>query len=294
MFGNLTPPPLPSLNALRAFEAMARAGSATRAAEELRVTHSAVSRQVKALEASLGLRLFDGPRHRLKLTPAGAQLQQGLGEGFDRIAAAVRGVRAHSDQLIVAVHASLSVKWLIPRLPRFAAAHPDVALELIELAPAATHHRDAHAILRIRYGDAPDAADALPIMPTWVGPVTAAAVGGDWRQLPRLVSRTHAAAWSEWQGGAGRALPPAATRSFAHLHVTLEAAAAGMGVAMLPWALVADDVAAGRLVAVDRFVPTGAVVALTTGDGAPPRAMRAFSRWLVTEGAAFPLPDDAC
>ena len=72
MSGNLTP--LPSLNALRAFEAMARTGAATRAARELGVTHGAVSRQVKALEAALGVRLFQGPRHRLELTEAGRAL----------------------------------------------------------------------------------------------------------------------------------------------------------------------------------------------------------------------------
>ena len=74
MFENLTPP-LPSLNALRAFEAMARNRRATLAAEELHVTHSAVSRQVKALEQSLGVRLFTGPKHHQDQTPPGRELQ---------------------------------------------------------------------------------------------------------------------------------------------------------------------------------------------------------------------------
>lgn len=290
MFENLTARALPSLNALRAFEAMARTGSATRAAEELNVTHSAVSRQVKALEASLDLRLFTGPRHRLTLTPAGAELLGGLTEGFDRIAAAVLGVRSHSDHLMIAVHSSLSVKWLIPRLSRFAAANPGIGIELIELAPAATGHRDAHATLRIRNGDTLDQPGVTPIMPSLVGPVIAASLAGDWERLPRLISRTHVAAWEEWEACGGRALPPAPVRSFAHLHVTLDAAAAGLGVAVLPWAVVADDVAAGRLVAVDRFVPTDAAVALAASDREPSRALRRFTAWLVEEGAATPLP----
>ena len=97
MFDNLTPGPLPSLNALRAFEAMARTGRATLAAEELNVTHSAVSRQVKALEAALGVRLFQGPKHRLTLTQAGQDLAPALTAAFDRIAGAVRSLRSDGE-----------------------------------------------------------------------------------------------------------------------------------------------------------------------------------------------------
>lgn len=104
MFENLTPRgSLPSLNGLRAFEAMGRTGSATRAAAELHVTHSAVSRQVKALEAALGVRLFEGPKHRLRLTEAGQTLLAGLTSGFDTLAAAVRQVRER-ETVRLAVH----------------------------------------------------------------------------------------------------------------------------------------------------------------------------------------------
>src|SRR3954462_15593788 len=134
MFENLTSEPLPSLNALRAFEAMARTGRVTLAAEELHVTHSAVSRQVKALERTLGVQLFAGPKNRLELTAAGRELLPPLSEAFDQIAAAVRRTRTGAEDLHVAVNASLSVKWLIPRLPRFQAAHPEIRLNLSELA----------------------------------------------------------------------------------------------------------------------------------------------------------------
>src|ERR1700749_3337971 len=126
MFDNLTSGALPSLNALRAFEAMARTGRATLADEELSVTHSAVSRQVKALEAALGVRLFQGPKHRLELTAAGRQLAPALGRAFDEIAAAVRNVRSEGEDLHVAVNASVSAKWLIPSLPDFARRHPPI------------------------------------------------------------------------------------------------------------------------------------------------------------------------
>src|SRR5512139_3894405 len=115
MFQNLTNRPLPSLN-------------------ELRVTPSAVSRQVKALELGLGVRLLSGPKHRLELTAAGRELAPALTDAFDRIEAAVGRTRSGGEDLHVAVNASLSVKWLIPRLSRFQAAHPDIRLQLSELA----------------------------------------------------------------------------------------------------------------------------------------------------------------
>ena len=110
MFENLTPrTALPSLNALRAFEAMGRTGSATRAAAELNVTHSAISRQVKALEAAVGVRLFEGPKHQLRLTVRGEALRTGLGAGFDTLTEAVRAVR-DAAEVHLAIHQSLAVK----------------------------------------------------------------------------------------------------------------------------------------------------------------------------------------
>src|ERR1700712_2923570 len=170
MFDNLTSP-LPSLNALRAFEAMARNRRVTLAADELHVTHSAVSRQVKALEAALGVRLFTGPKHRLTLTPAGQALLPALTHAFDEIAAAVRNLRSDGEDLHLAVNASLSVKWLIPRLADFGARHPEIRLHLEELAPQATSHRGAQAVVRI----APAARLADPLAtafaPNHTGPV---------------------------------------------------------------------------------------------------------------------------
>src|SRR4051794_29472680 len=148
MFDNLTSGALPSLNALRAFEAMARTGRATLAAEELNVTHSAVSRQVKALEAALGVRLFQGPKHRLTLTTAGQELLPALTGAFDEIAAAVRRLKSDGEDLHLAVNASLAVKWLIPRMADFSGRHPEIRLHLEELPSQAMTHRGAQALVR--------------------------------------------------------------------------------------------------------------------------------------------------
>ena len=286
--------PAPSLNALRAFEAMARTGRAIAAAEELHVTHSAVSRQVKALEAALGVKLFSGPKHRLELTPAGRELAPALGRAFDEIAAAVGQVRTDGDDLRLAVNASLSVKWLIPRLTDFQSRWPQVRLDIEELAPHATSHRGAQAVVRIVQSSR--LADPLvtPFMPNHTGPVMTPSLAlrfeGDPLAAPRLVAQSHPLGWAIWAELAGAELPSAPERPFAHLHFAMDAALAGLGSAVLPWPLVAEEVAAGRLVAPFGFRRAESAFALLAAPGADTRALRLFRDWLVAEGAKTPEP----
>ena len=294
MFGNLTSKALPSLNALRAFEAMARTGRATLAAEELNVTHSAVSRQVKALEAALGVRLFQGPKHRLTLTPAGQELLPALTEAFDGMAAAVRRLKSDGEDLHLAVNASLSVKWLIPRLGDFAERHPEIRLHLEELPSQATSHRGAQAVMRI--AQAARLADPLvtPFIQNYTGPVMTPALAERFAaeplSAPRLAAQSHPAGWAIWAELAGIELSPAPEQPFAHVHFALDAALAGLGVAILSWPLVADEVAEGRLVAPLGFRRAESAFALLAAPGAESRALSAFRKWLVEQGARTPAP----
>jgi DNA-binding transcriptional LysR family regulator len=293
MFENLTEVSAgatPSLNALRAFEAMARTGRATLAADELCVTHSAVSRQVKALERSLGVALFSGPRHALRLTAAGQALMEGLTPAFDAIAAAALTARSQTDDLTLAVNASVSVKWLIPRLGRFSAAHPAARLKLLELAPYAYSQRGAHGVVRIVRPEHLGPGVTV-FMANAVGPVIAPALletVGALPAAPRLVAATHVQGWSEWAAETGVRLPPGQDRTFAHLHFALDAAVAGLGAMVLPWPLVANEVAAGRLVAPMGFLPRPGGFAVIKTPGAESRALRQFTDWLVAEGARMP------
>lgn len=303
MFENLTGSgPLPSLNALRAFEAMARTGSATRAAAELNVTHSAVSRQVKALEAQLGLRLFEGPRHALALTAAGRGLLPGLTAAFDQIAAAVAATRETGRDLHVAVNASLAVKWLIPRLADFSRRHPQARVHLVELAPQAVSRRGADVMLRLLDADRIETLGAVPVIPNAVGPVIAPALvqslaAEDPRAAvltaPRLAARTHASAWKDWAALSGRRPAPAPERAVAHLHFALDGALAGWGAAVLPWALTAEAAADGRLLAPFGFARDGGAVAAIPGAGEASQSRRLFLRWLVEQGDAMPPAPDA-
>lgn len=258
------------------------------------MTHSAVSRQVKSLEAALGVRLFAGPKHRLELTAAGRELAPALTEAFDQIEAAVRRTRVGGEDLHIAVNASLSVKWLIPRLAGFQAAHPDVRLHLSELSAHATSHRGAQAVVRIvplsRLSDpycTPFIRNALGAV---MSPAMAERCGNDPLKAPRLAAATHPEAWPIFAEHAGIELPPANERTFPHVHFAMDAALAGLGAAVVSWPLCVNELQSGQLVAPLGFLRSGSAFALLTAPGAESRALDRFRAWLVAEGAKTPEP----
>src|SRR5271169_3070105 len=119
---------MPPLNALRAFEAAARHLSLTKAAQELRVTAGALSHQIRGLEESLGLKLFERRVRSIALTPAGKQLYPGLQTGFMHIQEAIAGLSNSRDAniLVVSTPPGFTSKWLAPRLHRFSSAYPEI------------------------------------------------------------------------------------------------------------------------------------------------------------------------
>src|SRR5215470_2125589 len=145
---------LPPLNALKAFEAAARHESFTRAAEELCVTQGAVSHQVKALEAELGLKLFNRERQRLVITEAGRAYLVVVRDAFDRIASGTERLlqRQSGGALTITTSPNFAAKWLVHRMGRFGEAHPE-----IDLRVSASHHHIDFARedidLAIRHGD---------------------------------------------------------------------------------------------------------------------------------------------
>jgi LysR family transcriptional regulator, glycine cleavage system transcriptional activator len=145
---------LPQLNALKAFEAAARHVSFTRAAEELCVTQGAVSHQVKALEAELGIKLFNRERQRLIITDAGRDYLAVVRDALDRIAMGTERLvqRQSSGMLTVSTSPDFAAKWLVHRLGRFADAHPEIDLRV----SATMHHVDfarEDVDLAVRHGD---------------------------------------------------------------------------------------------------------------------------------------------
>ncbi|MGK9230841.1 LysR family transcriptional regulator [Inquilinus limosus] len=281
---------LPSLKGLQAFETFARAGSMVRAADELCVTHGAVSRQIKALERQLGAKLVTGPRHDLTFTPAGRELAARLAAAFDQIAAGLPGAEA-GEELVVSSPGTFAMKWLIPRLAGFIEANPDIQVRIIEDGGAAEFGRGGiQAAIRLHRGAAPPGVTATPFLGHAFGPVLSPGLfdgsgGTGALLLPRLQSETFAEGWARWAVDAGVDLPrPSAERSFEHNSYMLEAAAAGLGIAITAWAFAQSDIETGRLVAPWGFLPlTTRFTCLRPALASHPAADR-FARWLVAEG----------
>ena len=290
----------PPLNALRTFEAFARHGSMTRAAAELCVTHGAVSRQIAALQASLGVALVAGPRHALTLTQTGAKLAEGLTPAFGAIMDAVDGARQGAVREIeISCLGTFALKWLIPRLPSFLEAHPEVRVKLSESYVPVDYRRDRFdgAIRIVEPDQVHVRTEATPFLSQHQGPVGSPSMMAQLPTIdalagaPRLHSATFPRAWSVWAELAGVTLPAAAMeREFAHNHSMVEAAIAGLGVAIAPWAFVAPDVMAGRLAAPFGFVERPSRFVFLRPEGRKDAAVDAFRDWLVAEGARSPSP----
>ncbi len=278
------------LNALRAFEATARHGKMTLAADELGVTYGAISRQVRSLEHALGVTLFEGPRNRLRPTDAATDLLPSLTDAFDRIEDAVNRVTGQEKRLLdVSCFGTFVLRWLIPRLFDFHSRHPSIEIRLTsEDIPVDFRRHKMDVAIRSDDGAAGNWEGYLmtPIAEDFVGPVLSpslmpegglpspAALAG----LPILHTKTRTDAWPNWCAATGASLPSGG-QYYEHFYFLLEAATAGLGVGITPQILVEDDLKAGRLVAPFGFVPSGLrYVALTPAE--PSKDCTAFVSWL--------------
>src|SRR5262249_19767059 len=144
---------LPSLDALRVFEASARHASFTKAAKELHITQTAVSHRIRNLETDLGIVLFRRLTRRLELTAEGERLAHGIREGLERIQLAILDLddQVTAGPLVVSMLPSFAARWLLPRLPRFNRVHPDIAVQ-VQAEPELADLRAGNVHLAIRFG----------------------------------------------------------------------------------------------------------------------------------------------
>ena len=293
-------PHLP-LTALRAFEAFARHGRMSLAADELCVTHGAVSRQVRGLEQLCGVRLTHGPRNNLKLTDAGEKLARSLAVTFDELERSFREVSGAGEREIhVSCVGTLAMRWLIPRLAGFHARHPEYSIRVTEAYRPVDFAREPFdAAIRLSDTATVEGGAVTQLFDNFAGPVLSAELrppGGATaalRALPRLHTRSHPQAWAEWAAQAAVLLPEsAAHREYEHIFYTLEAVAAGLGVGIIPWIYVAADIAAGRLVAPFGFVRTPNRFQLILPEQTTKRGLTRFRDWLVEEAATAPPPPE--
>jgi DNA-binding transcriptional LysR family regulator len=291
----------PPLNALYAFEAFARRGGMSIAADELCVTHGAVSRHIRQLEARLGVALVHGPKNRLALTEIGLVLADQLTTAFRIVESALP---AHADasrhNLHVSCLGTFAMKWLIPRLPRFHDAHPQVQVRITESYLPCDFRRDA-VDLAIRTSDGDGMADSTPFLEQFHGPVLAPHLltkHHDLRTvlaaLPRLHAQSYPRSWEEWRTNSGIRLDHSPSeRAFEHNAYMIEAAVAGLGAAVCPWAFVMNDMAQGRLAAPLGFVATHTHYVAQHPRGGCSPAARKFRDWLLEEGRNTPGPPSA-
>ena len=291
---------LPSLLALRCFEAAARLEHFSRAADELHLTHGAVSRAVRLLEEELGVPLFERRSRRVFLTDAGRTLARAVGQGLELMRQAVQELRASARQQrrwVLSCEPTLLMRWLIPRWPDFQRQHPDLDVHLV--AGGGPLSFAAGIDLAIRRDDFawPASYHAATLFTEKVGPVCAPAKTAAWfaprktgmalqAKAPRLHTRTRPAAWQEWATAAGRSLPAPLPEvpqpQFEHFYFSLQAAVAGLGVAMGPWHLVRDDLDSGLLSAPLGMVEDGSRYCLLSPQelqpGSPQAALRDWLR----------------
>ena len=294
---------LPPLNALRAFEATARLSSVSLAAEQLHVTHGAVSRQLKVLEEHLGVSLFVKEGRGLKLTEAGIRLRDASGEAFERL----RNVCAELTQsqvdapFVLGCSGSLLARWFIPRLGRLNADLPDLRLHLSAGEGDLDPRRPGLDALLV-FAEPPWPADmqVYELASERIGPVMSPhfAHYQALRQAPAqallgealLHTTSRPQAWPNWAQHHG--IDASALKygqGFEHLYYLLEAAVAGLGVAIAPQPLVAEDVRAGRLVAPWGFSQTPAQLALWLPKRAADGRARQLAQWLKAELARQPV-----
>lgn len=288
---------LPSLNALRAFEAAARLGSMSLAAQELHVTHGAVSRQVRALEEALGQPLFVRQGRGVALTATGQQLREQCSTAFGQLREGwlqLRNKRT-TAACVLGCSGSVLARWVIPRLERLRHELPALTLHLaVQEEPVIDHLASVDAALLLAAPPWPSSWQVHELAPERIGPVLSPRYPGADRlrerpasalcDEPLLHTASRPQAWPEWARAMG--LPPDSlqqTQALPHLYFLLEAAAAGLGVAIAPQPLVADDLVNGRLLAPWGFRETSARWALVSTRRTDDARLSALADWLRRE-----------
>lgn len=246
---------LPSLQTLRAFEAAGRLRSYSRAAEELGLTHGAISHRIRELEARMGQRLFERAGNSMQPTPAGQELLASVRHGLRLLERVFEPGRASAeDPLVASVLPVLASCWLVPRLSDFRARHPDIKLELRVTTELASFGHDGVDVA-LRYGPGGWAGvQSRRLAEEIVFPVCSPDYARRLsierpEDLARcLLLRTPWQPWSPWFQAAGLACDePSNGPLYPDSSLLLRAAMAGEGVALSRRLLMADDLAAGRL-----------------------------------------------
>ncbi|WP_236188729.1 transcriptional regulator GcvA [Pseudomonas paraglycinae] len=289
-------PRLPSLNGLRAFECAARHMSFTRAAEELNVTQTAISHQIRRLEDELGVRLFMRLKDGLALTEEGNAYLPGIRSAFLELRYSTEKLleSSHNSVLTISTLVSVASKWLLPRLPSFREAHPEIDVR-ISASTEWVDFRKGGIDAAIRYGDGNwPGLRADWLMADEIFPVCSPRLLNGDKPLNTPVDLAHhpllqvsgvtANDWNDWLHAAGQ--PPLTAKgprlTFDLAMMAVQAAIDGQGVCIGRSTYVDDDLRAGRLVAPFdlRLKSASGFYLVTPHDQAESKKIVAFRGWL--------------
>ena len=287
---------IPPMQALRAFEAAARTGSLTRAAEALSVTHGAISHQIKALEESLGVRLIERAGRGIRVTDSGERLATRMRAALAEIADAVREAseRSNPRQLRVSVMPSFAARWLLPRLGSFIARHRDIDLDVRSSMALVDFRRDdADVAIRHGFGNWPDVKAEYILSDTYFpvcSPRLAPRLPAQPRDLARhTLLRANDEFWKPWFDAVGLDWPePSRGPIFNDSALMLQAAVDGQGIALARKSLLGNDVRNGllvRLFDIDVAAPRRYYLVYPPRLAGSPKLV-AFREWLLSEIAA--------
>jgi len=294
----------PPLNALRAFEAVARTGSFRAAAETLFVTQSAVSHQIRNVEDWLGKPLFEREGNRTRLLPHGADLARSLAGSLAEIEAACNRARKSNQALVIAAIPSVAMCWLIPRLSRFRTAHPEIEIRIVyAMHGREINFHDVHLAFVFAKQAPSDpiieahfhlAGQSVPVC----SPSRLASLGrtpetvADFVTLGLLHDGTPTG-WTKWLSELDSGLPDHVEApsfegtTFEDFNLLRAAALSGQGVALCPKAMIQPDLNSGGLVQISqRMQDEGYNYYLLASTTAPPlvkRQAQVFCDWAMTE-----------
>jgi DNA-binding transcriptional LysR family regulator len=276
---------MPSLTSLRFFNSAAQTGSFVSAAEQLHVTHSAVSRQVRLLEDELGIPLFERRNRAVYLNEAGRYLYKTTSSIFEQLEDAVTHLRSplNNPVLVVSCEPTIAMKWLIPRLSHFYGLHPEITLHLVAAGGAIDFNKEG-VDLAFRRDDflwnkniyaekVCDEKIGAVIKPNNIHHVN-----------NQLTTLSRPQAWQDWYQYSGMTFASTSTSQYEHFYLAIQAALAGLGTTIASFLMVQDELKDQQLIATHGFVNDGSSYYLLSPSEIMPNSKQdKFKNWIIAE-----------